>query len=62
MMFLQGSEMREQVEALEDHADRAALAGDGLVVELVELVALAVIADALAGDPRARRRRCARAG
>ena len=43
--------MREQVEALEDHADVRALTADVPGLHLVENVALLTIAHQLAGDP-----------
>ena len=47
---LEGRHVREEVEALEDHADVPALEGDLAVLELVELVALLPVADQLAVD------------
>src|SRR6266540_2514467 len=45
--------VREQVEALEDHADLGPLAGDLAFLQLVELVAVLPVADQLAVHPQA---------
>ncbi|MCY1301178.1 hypothetical protein D9M70_507730 [compost metagenome] len=47
----QRSLVREQVEALENHADAPALAGDFHVAQLIEPVAVAAVADHLAIGP-----------
>ena len=47
---LRDGQVREQVEALEHHADAGALARDGAVVQFVQLVPDAAEADELAGD------------
>jgi hypothetical protein len=52
---LQGRHVREEVEALEDHPDLRALAGDLALAQLVELVALLAIADEPPVDPQAAR-------
>jgi hypothetical protein len=48
---LEGGEVGEEVEALEDHADAAPLARDFGIRQLVEEVALAPVADELARHP-----------
>src|SRR5579864_153187 len=51
--ILECRQMREQVEALEYHADRGALAADVALVHLVETLAAFAIADELAIDVQA---------
>src|SRR5207302_3200545 len=49
---LQRGHVREEVEALEDHADLGPLAADLMLTKLVELVTTLPVADQLAVDPQ----------
>ena len=62
MTFSQRRHVREEVEALEHHADLAALAAHLAVAQLVQLVAALLVADQLTVDVEPCRRRSSRGG